>query len=221
MGAAIGQIIANAVGVAISPIPIIAVILMLLSRSAARNSVAFVLGWLVGLAAVASVVLAAGIETSADGDADAGGVVQLVVGALFLGLAAKQWRSRPRPGAEPEMPGWMTAIDSLGVAKAFALGLAVTVPNPKNAGLTIAAAVDIGGAGLGAGQEAVVVAVYILLASVSVIAPVAFYLAAGDRAAPTLGVMKEWLTANSATVMTVLFTVLGAKVLGNGIAGVF
>jgi hypothetical protein len=221
MGAAIGQVIANAVGVAISPIPIIAVILMLLSRSAARNSVAFVLGWLVGLAAVATVVLAAGIETSSDGDADAGGVVQLVVGALFLGLAAKQWRSRPRPGAEPEMPGWMTAIDSLGAAKAFALGLAVTVPNPKNAGLTIAAAVDIGGAGLGAGQQAVVVTVYILLASVSVIAPVAFYLAAGDRAAPTLRVMKEWLTANSATVMTVLFVVLGAKVLGNGLAGVF
>lgn len=221
MGTAIGQVIANAVGVAISPIPIIAVILMLLSRSAARNSVSFVLGWLVGLAAVAGVVLAAGIEASADGDADAGGFVQLVVGALFLGLAAKQWRSRPQPGAEPEMPGWMTAIDGLGAAKAFVLGLAVTVPNPKNAGLTIAAAVDIGGAGLGAGQEAVVVAVYILLASVSVIAPVAFYLAAGDRAAPALDSTKEWLTANSATVMTVLFTVLGAKVLGNGIAGVF
>ena len=143
MGAAIGQIIANAIGVAISPIPIIAVILMLLSASAGRNSVAFVLGWLVGLGVVATVVLAVGIETSTDDGTDAGGIVQLVVGALFVGLAAKQWRSRPRPGAEPEMPGWMSAIDSLGAAKAFALGLAVTVPNPKNAGLTIAAAVDI------------------------------------------------------------------------------
>ncbi|MFN3215550.1 MAG: GAP family protein [Acidimicrobiales bacterium] len=221
MGAAIGQIIANAVGVAISPIPIIAVILMLLSRSAARNSVSFVIGWLVGLAAVTVVVLAVGIESSSDDGADTGGIVQLVVGALFLGLAAKQWRSRPRVGTEPEMPGWMAAIDSLGAAKAFALGLVVTVPNPKNAGLTIAAAVAIAGADLGAGQEAVVVAVYILLASVSVIAPVVFYLATGDRAAPALDATKEWLTANSATVMTVLFTVLGAKVLGNGVAGVF
>jgi len=44
MGAAVGGILGGAVGVAISPVPIIAVILMLFSRSAVRNSLAFVAG---------------------------------------------------------------------------------------------------------------------------------------------------------------------------------
>jgi len=34
---------------------------------------------------------------------------------------------------------------------------------------------------------------------------------------PVLDSMKEWLTTNSATVMTVLFLVLGAKLLGDGL----
>ncbi len=44
------------------------------------------------------------------------------------------------------------------------------------------------------------------------------YLVAGERAESVLTVMKHWLIDNSATVMTVLFAVLGAKVLGDGIS---
>ena len=40
----------------------------------------------------------------------------------------------------------------------------------------------------------------------------------GDRAEGGLETMKEWLVANNNVVMTVLFVVLGAKVLGAGIA---
>jgi hypothetical protein len=45
-------------GVALSPLPIIAVVLMLTSRKARVNSPAFALGWLVGLGVVGAVVLA-------------------------------------------------------------------------------------------------------------------------------------------------------------------
>ncbi|MGH3502089.1 MAG: hypothetical protein ACRDQA_14575 [Nocardioidaceae bacterium] len=45
MGAVIGDVLPLAIGVAISPIPIIAVILMLLSRQASRTSTGFLLGW--------------------------------------------------------------------------------------------------------------------------------------------------------------------------------
>ncbi len=218
MGAAIGQILGNAVGVAISPVPIISLILMLFSRAAGRNSVAFLCGWLLGLTGVAVVVLASGVEGSSDGGSDTGGYVKILIGVLFLALALRQWRGRPRDGAEPEMPSWMAAVDDLSAVKAFGLGLALTVPNPKNVGLTIAAAVSIGGAGLDTGEEIVVVAVFVLIASSTVIGPVLAYLVAGERAAPALTATKQWLMANNATVMTVLFAVLGAKVLGDGIA---
>lgn len=217
MGEAIGQILGFAAGVAISPVPIIAVILMLFSRSATTNSLSFLIGWLVGLTGVSIVVLAIELEGS-DGDADSGGVVRIVIGALFLLLAVRQWRSRPHEGEDPEMPGWMSSIDEFTAPKAFGLAVLLSAVNPKNLGLTIAAAASIGAVGLDTGEEAVAVAAYVVLASITLIVPVVGYLAAQQRMAPVLDTMKAWLMANNATVMAVLFLVLGAKVLGDGIS---
>jgi hypothetical protein len=52
VGAAIGQSLPLAVGVALSPVPIIAVVLMPTTQRARANGPAFVLGWLVGLGVV-------------------------------------------------------------------------------------------------------------------------------------------------------------------------
>jgi threonine/homoserine/homoserine lactone efflux protein len=112
----------------------------------------------------------------------------------------------------------MASIDDLPAAKAFGLGLVLTVLNPKNVGLTIAAAATISSAGLSGSEEIITALAFVLIASITVIVPVVAYLAAGERAEPVLTSMKDWLIANNATVMTVLFAVLGAKVLGDGIA---
>lgn len=216
MGAAIGQILGFAVGVAISPVPIIALILMLFSKRAASNSLAFLGGWIAGLAIVTTVVLALGLEGS-DGTSDSGGWIKVLIGAAFLALAVKQWRSRPADGAEPEMPAWMTSIDEFTAAKAVGIGVLLSGVNPKNLGLTLAAAVSISSAGLDTGEEAVVGLVYIVLASITLIVPVVGYLAAKETMTPVLDSMKAWLTHNNATVMSVLFVILGAKVLGDGI----
>ena len=55
MGTAVGEILPLAVGIAISPIPIIAAILMLLSPQAKGTSVGFLIGWVAGV--VTAVVL--------------------------------------------------------------------------------------------------------------------------------------------------------------------
>jgi hypothetical protein len=55
MNEVIGEILPLAVGIAISPIPIIAAILMLLSPRVKGTSVGFLIGWLVGI--VVAIVL--------------------------------------------------------------------------------------------------------------------------------------------------------------------
>jgi len=50
MGEAIGQVVSLGVGVAISPVPIIAVVLMLGTPRGRVNGPAFIAGWLAGLA---------------------------------------------------------------------------------------------------------------------------------------------------------------------------
>lgn len=116
------------------------------------------------------------------------------------------------------MPGWMTAIDDFSSAKSFGMGILLTVLNPKNLGLTVAAAATIGSAGLSGGEEAVTLLLFVAIASLTIAAPIALYLLVRERAETMLDAMKEWLVANNNTVMTVLFVVLGAKVLGDGIA---
>lgn len=218
MGSAIGDILGNAVGVAISPVPIIAVILMLFSAKAGTNSTSFLFGWIVGLTVAGGTVLALGLEESGGGESTVSGWVKIVIGVLFLGLAWRNWKSRPTGDGEPEMPGWMASIDDFSAAKSFGLAFLLAGVNPKNLGLTIAAVVTITGSGLSAGEEIGTLAVYIAIASTTVAVPVLANLLLGEKAEGGLDTMKEWLVANNNVVMFVLFLVLGAKVLGAGIA---
>jgi hypothetical protein len=218
MGAAIGDILGFAVGVAISPVPVIAVILMLFTNKATANSLSFLVGWILGLAIAGGIVLAIGLESSEGDESTASGWIKIAIGVLFFALAGKQWSSRPRDGEEPAMPGWMSAIDSFTAVKAGGLGLVLSGLNPKNLGLTIAAMATVSSAGLSTGEEIGTLAVFVVIASLTVAAPVVINMVMGSKATGTLNSMKVWLTANNNTVMMVLFIVLGAKLLGGGLA---
>ena len=125
MGAVIGEILPLALGVAISPIPIIAAILMLLSPKARVTSVGFLLGWVLGIVVAVTVfTLLSSILPSQDADDSkpTQGVIQLVLGAGLILLALRQWRGRPKAGEEPAMPKWMQAIDKVTFPVAFGLG---------------------------------------------------------------------------------------------------
>jgi hypothetical protein len=174
MGAAIGDVLGLAAGVAVSPLPIVAMILVLATPRARANGSLFGIGWLAGLAVPGAVVLAlAGpADASAEGEPAAWtGWLKLLLGVLALLLAARQWRGRPTPGVEPEMPRSMASIDKLKPRGALGLGALLSAVNPKNGGLTIAAAATIAAAGLAGGEQAAVLAVFVLLGSVGVLAP--------------------------------------------------
>ncbi len=218
MGAVIGEILGTAIGVAISPVPIIAVILMLFSSKAVANSLSFLLGWVVGLSVAGAVILALGLEASDGGPSTTSGWIKIVIGVLLLGLAWKNWAGRPRGDEEAELPAWMASIDDFTAVKAFGLAFILSAVNPKNLGLTIAAVVTITSGGLSSGEEIGVLAAFVGIASITVAVPVIANLLLGDKASGGLNTMKEWLVANNNVVMVVLFVVLGAKVLGDGIA---
>ena len=219
MGQAIGDILPLAIGVAISPVPIIAVILMLLSRQAGKNSFVFLLGWVLGLTAVGAIVLIFGSASSSDGggSSTASGIVRLAIGALFLLLAARSWRSRPKMGEQAETPSWMSAIDDFTAAKSFGVAILLSAVNPKNLGMTIAASSTIAAASLSSGQEIAALAIFLLIASVTVAGPVIYYAIARERAQRGLNDLKAWLIDNNNTVMAVLLLVIGVKLVGDGI----
>jgi hypothetical protein len=220
MGAAIGQILSLAVGVAVSPVAVIGVVLMLATPRARANGPAFLAGWVGGLAVLGTIVLlvAGGADANDGGQpADWVGVLKLVLGAALLLVAAKQWRGRPRGGEEAKLPTWMAAIDGFGAGKALGMGALLAAVNPKNGLITIGAAAAIAQTGAGAGEQAVALAVFIVIASLGVGAPLALYFALGDRSAAMLADLKEWMAANHPAIRAVLLLVIGAKLLGDGI----
>jgi threonine/homoserine/homoserine lactone efflux protein len=221
MGQAIGDLLPSAVGVAISPVPIIAVILMLGTPRARSNGPAFGLGWVVGLVAVSVIVvlLASGSDDGDSGSSTTVDVIKLVFGGLFVLLAVNQWRKRPKAGETAEAPTWMQSIDQFTAGKSLGLGVALSAANPKNLALTFAAAASIAQAGLSGGGSAVAIAAFVIIGSITVVGPVLFYVLAPDRAAGPLTSIKEFMSDHNAVIMIVLFVVLGAKLIGNGISG--
>jgi threonine/homoserine/homoserine lactone efflux protein len=221
LGQAIGDFLPAAVGVALSPVPIVAVILMLGTPRARTNGPAFALGWVVGLAAVSVTVLllAGGSDDPDSGTSTGVAVAELAFGLLLLWVAVKYWRGRPEPGTEAQMPGWVKAIDSFTPVRSFAVGIVLSAANPKNLALSLSAGASVAQAGLPAGEDVVAIAVFVVLGSLTVAGSVVAYLVAGDRAGPVLERAKEFMAANSAVIMAVVCLVLAAKLIGSAIGG--
>ncbi len=216
----IAEVLPYAIAVAISPVPIIAVILMLFSARASVNGPMFLAGWVVASGAVSAIAYALADASDASTNSTTADTVswgQIAIGAFLLVAAARQWRSRPAPGAEATMPKWMAGIDSFSPFKSFTLALFLAGVNPKNLLLSVGAGAAL--AQLGASTSDAVVAwiVYVLLASVTIAGPVSYHVLGGDRAKATLDELKAWLIVHNAAVMTTLFVVFGVKLIAEGL----
>ena len=217
----LGQVLPEAIGIALSPFPIIGLILMLLSKNARKNSLMFMFGWLAGLTIVAFVVVAlvnAGRIVAGESTSQTGVLWgKLLLGIALLFLAFRNWKKRPKAGEQPEMPKWMTTIDAVQPSRALILGVLLSGVNPKNLLLNVAAAGTIAAATLTTTETALVTIVFILISSITIIGPVLYVQIAGERAEKGLDELKVWLLQHNAAIMAVLLLVIGVKLIGDGL----
>ena len=220
MTAVIGELLPLALGIAISPIPIIAAILMLLSPRAKSTGLGFLAGWVGGVAVAVTLFTLLSTLIPAD-DPDASkplvGTLKIVLGALLVLLALRQWRSRPGPRETAALPKWMSAIDTMTVARALMLGVVLSALNPKNLVMAVSAGVVVGASGLSGGDTVIVLVVFTLLAVSSVLVPVVGYLFASAAMRAPLERLRVWLVQNNATVMSILLLVIGVVSIGKGL----
>ena len=217
MGAVIGEILPLAIGVAVSPIPIIAAILMLFSKRAGSTSAGFLIGWILGIVVATAIftALAGTLQTGGEPSA-AASWIKIGLGVLLLLVGIRQWRGR---GGQHDTPKWMAAIDEFTFVKALGLGFLLSAVNPKNLIMAAGAGVIIGSAGLSVGGDATAIAVFTAIAASTVAIPVLGYLVAAERMRGPLDSLKRWLQDNNATVMATLILVIGAVLLGKGVSG--
>ena len=222
MGAVIGDILPVALGVAISPVPIIAVILMLLSPRARATSLGFLVGWVAGVSIVVTLVaLLVDPAGSGDGSQPSAFVawLKMLLGLAAIALGVMQWRRRPTDAEQASLPGWMSSIDQMTPVRAVGLAALLAAVNPKNLTLCLAGGLSIGGAALTGEQTAVAITVFVVIASSTVAVPVLGYLVARKQMAKPLDELRGWLTQNNAVVMSVLLLVIGVVIFGKGLGG--
>jgi threonine/homoserine/homoserine lactone efflux protein len=220
MGGVIGEILPLAVGIAISPIPIIAAILMLLSPKARSTGVGFLLGWVAGiLVGVIVFTLLSAILPHDDPSVARPivGIVQLLLGVLLILAAIRQWSKRPKKGEQPALPKWMVAIDTMTAVRGFVLGFLLSAVNPKNLMMAVAAGLAIGAVDLPPWEGAITIAIYTLIAASTVAVPVIAHLVAAERMREPLEQLRGWLLQSNATIMAVLLVVIGVALLGKGL----
>ncbi len=223
MVVAIGDILTPAMGVALSPFPIVAVILMLLSEQGRAKGLGFMVGWVVGLTAMVGVVLVLaellGIEKDGSAPSTMALLVKLALGVGLVYLAVKKWWTRPK-GDEPEpMPGWMASIEGASPGKAVMYGAMLSGLNPKNLLFNIVAGTAIASAGASLSGEIVAWSVYILLASLSVIGPVVWYMVSPVSASARLEEPRRWLIRHSGVMVAVILLFVGVSQIGDAISG--
>jgi hypothetical protein len=181
-----------------------------------------VLGWLAGLGVVGALVLALAGPGGASQDGQPAAWVswlKVVLGLGLLLLAARQLRGRPREGEDAPLPRWMGAIDRFRPGQALGCGAVLAGANPKNLLLAVGAATAIAQTGIPGSQQAVAYAVFAVVGTLGVGAPVGIYVGMGKRSAELLAGLKDWMSHNNAIIMAVLCLVIATKLLGDALGG--
>lgn len=216
----VAAIIPYATAVALSPMPVAALILMLLSKKAKANSVAFTIGWIVGLAALVFFVKYLVAIFAGDVHRTTGFSVEVlihyVLGIILILFAIKEWKMRPKKGQTPKMPKWMGAIATFTPVKALIIGFLLATLNLKNTpmGITVGAVISDAGS-----HAMTVLIVYLILASSTITIPTVGFLLFGKKLERTLESLRSWLVSNNATIMFILFLVLGVVLLSKALGG--
>jgi threonine/homoserine/homoserine lactone efflux protein len=112
--------------VALSPIPIIAVVLVLSAHQARVNGPVFVAGWLAALAVLGAIVLSIdSVGASLPSDVTWVSWIKAAAGVVLLLVAAWQFRARPKGSDKAALPKWVARIDEIKPLPATGLGVAM------------------------------------------------------------------------------------------------
>jgi threonine/homoserine/homoserine lactone efflux protein len=207
-----------AVGVAFSPLPI-AVLTIILSGARPRTlGSSFALGWVVGLAgAVVLLIALVGLADTEDESPLWIALPELVLGILFLVVAAKIWLGRSRRRTADMPPRWLVAIDGLTPPRSAGLGLVLAGANPKILGLALAAAIALAEADAGSGTTAGTAVLFVAIGTAGIAVPLVLSAAAPARSLLALGRLRAWLLTYDAPVLTLFGLAIGAKLIYDGL----
>ena len=169
--------------VAVSPIPLLALALILVTPRRRANGLAFLVGWIGALALVCIVAsfFAGALEAVLGVDLPAWTlIVKLGIGVGFLLMAFKSWKDARSKDSADRLPALASGLDSIGPGRSLALAGFLGVVGVKNPLVCLAAAFFISASGLG--QTARLLGWLLFLAAAGILYAIpVFYAILGGR----------------------------------------
>lgn len=220
MGAAIGGSVPYAIAAAASPVPVTAVILMLLAQRRGVTALTFCLGRLLGYALLLALVtlgselIGRGLHSDL---AFASVVARLGVGVLMLAAGIWTWPRRRGPTTANGLWRRVRALDGITPLRSGGAGLVLSM-GPKSlillvgGGLAIAEAVATPAGGV------VAAVVFLAIATSTVLVPLLLFYAAGQRAVAVLQPVEAWIGAHAVTISAAALAVIGTVLIVTSVA---
>lgn len=220
-----------ALGVAISPTPVILVILMLFGTRGRVNALGFLIGWIVGLFLLGAIIFAlvtAGVFILNRNMGIVRPIVLVLAGAGLLYLAYLEWAKPVDPSPDLEGPKWLATADRLLARssghltplRAFVLAIVMSAISPKNITLMLAAMLALTQANLSPQGVVILFLLFVSISSLTIGVPVGYALIKGDRAEEALKEWKQRIIANSPRAFAILIAIIGIVILVNGLSGI-
>jgi sulfite exporter TauE/SafE len=214
----LAELIPLALVVALSPLSIIPAVLVLHSPRPRPTGLAFLVGWIVGLALLTQLFVE--VSSLLGGGLDKpppwASWVRIVAGAALIAFGLYKWFTRNRSEHSPK---WMSSFAKITPARAAVTAVVLVFVNPKVLFMCAAAGLAIGTEGLHRTGAELGVLYYVAIASSTVALPILAYAVSGDRLDRALVRLKDWMEAQHATLVAAILVVLGVMVLYKGIHG--
>nr|WP_231999159.1 GAP family protein [Mycobacterium sp. 1081908.1] len=216
MASVLTKLIPLGVVIAVSPITVIPAVLVLHAPRPRPASLAFLGGWLVGMAALTAAFVGA---SDLLGDLHQtpptwASWLRVVLGLALIAFGIFRWLTRHRQG---KTPVWMRSFSKLTPLRAGVTGVVLTVVRLEVLILCAVAGLAIGTGGVGAVAGWVAGAVFVAVSSSTVAAPILAYVGASGRLDDALERLKVWMEENHAAMLAVILVLIGLLVLYNGI----
>jgi len=204
-----------ALALAVQPWSVLAAVLLVASERGVAKAMAYVAGWVLALTAVAIATVALYPDKpTVTSSSPWVSWVQVTAGVVLGGWLLV--RSR-RPGVKAQaqaQPKWMGRLDSMSPAPAFVLGAFL-----PNYAIVVAAVGNVIQAGLPQARAALVLSLFIVVASAGVAAPLMLIVICRDDAPAIHQRWRAWLVTNGQALVRVVLVVVAVVLVAKGIVG--
>ncbi len=209
------NLVVIALGITFEPIPFTAFALVLASERGVTKAASFISGWILSLAVVVAITLAATQDQPPrpnTAPSTAALAVKILIGTGLLLIAVRRGRRMGAPKKPKDPPKWQSGVDNMSTWFAFVLG-----PLVQPWGLVAAGVAIIVDAELNSFESSLALILFCLLSTATYLAAEVYAWVRPEPTKELLGRVRAWITGHTDQVIVGLSGIIGVWLIAGSV----